>query len=198
MSDTLSQYYWDACVFLEYLRGEQVAASKRRAIQRLLQENKARQNKIFTSVVTHLEVLPKKLTASDEAAEATYWSYFDGIWCIDVDISKPVINLAREIKDFYFSEGDAKAGRTYRMMSTGDAIHLATAIIWGADELHTRDRNKRGGNIPLLGLPESSPNGKREFSASATVWPHLRRPAATNWHRYFSRCWPRRWRLPEK
>jgi hypothetical protein len=129
-------------------------------VQRLLKENKEQRNRIFTSVVTHIEVLPKKLSTADEAAEATYWAYFDGIWCIDLDISKPIVNLAREIKDYYFSEADPKAGLSYRMMSTGDAIHLATAIVWKADELHTRDTNKRGGNIPLLGLPESFPNGK--------------------------------------
>lgn len=103
-------------------------------------------------------MLPKKITTIDVAKEATYWAYFDGIWFIDIDMTKPIVNLAREIKDFYYKEADPKSGD--KMMSTGDAIHLATAIVWGADELHTRDKNKRGGNIPLIGLAESAPNGK--------------------------------------
>lgn len=35
----------------------------------------------------------------------------------------------------------------------------ATAIIHGADEFHTRDKNTKGGNVKLIGLPESSPDG---------------------------------------
>jgi hypothetical protein len=160
MPEPIQQYYWDACLFLEHLKGESVTADKRRAVIRLLRENKDHNNKIFTSVVTHIEVLPKKINTIDVANEATYWAYFDGIWFIDIDMTKSIVNLAREIKDFYYKEADPKSGEPYRMMSTGDAIHLATAIVWGADELHTRDKNKRGGNIPLIGLAESSPNGK--------------------------------------
>ena len=66
--------------------------------------------------------------------------------------------LARELKNFYF-KNKAKDGED-RMMSTGDAIHLATAIIHDATEFHTRDKNSKGGNVKLLGLPEQSPGGK--------------------------------------
>jgi hypothetical protein len=78
---------------------------------------------------------------------------------IDIDISKPILNLAREIKDYYYEEGDTETGKPYRMMSTGDAIHLATAIVWEADEFHTRDGRRKGGNVPLIGLPDASPGG---------------------------------------
>ena len=46
------------------------------------------------------------------------------------------------------------------MMSTADAIHLATAIVYDVDVLHTRDGNRKGGNVPLLGLPEAEAQGK--------------------------------------
>lgn len=45
-------------------------------------------------------------------------------------------------------------------MSLCDAIHLATAIIEGASVMHTRDKNKKRCNIPLLGMPQASPGGK--------------------------------------
>jgi hypothetical protein len=55
-------FYWDACILLEHFRDEQVSPTKRRALARLLQENKEKKNRIITSVVTHVEVLPKSLS----------------------------------------------------------------------------------------------------------------------------------------
>lgn len=156
----IPSYYWDACIYLEHLRGEPAPAEQRQAIVRLLSENKDKQNRIFTSAVTHIEVLPKKLTKDDVAKEAEYMNMFGSMYFFDIAIDGQVIQLAREIKDFYFEEGDPKLAKFYRMMSTGDAIHLATAIINGATEFHTRDKNSRGGNVKLIGLPAMSPNGK--------------------------------------
>ena len=59
-------YYWDACIFLEHFRGEAPSPSKVRGIKNLLEENARRENRIITSTITHIEVLPKKLTATDK------------------------------------------------------------------------------------------------------------------------------------
>ena len=144
-------YYWDACIFLEHLREEVVAPTKKRAIERLLQENKDHKNRITTSTITHIEVLPKKLTARDAEKEAKYCvPYYDARWFIDLEVTRPVVNLARDIKDYYFVEADHSRGIGHRMLSTGDAVHLATAIIHKVDELHTRDKKKSGGNVPFF------------------------------------------------
>ncbi len=45
-------------------------------------------------------------------------------------------------------------------MDLGDCIHLATAIIEGASEFHTRDDNKKGAKIPLLSLYSFSGQSK--------------------------------------
>lgn len=153
-------FYWDACIFLEHLREEKVVARKRTAIRRTLSENKDHKNRIITSTITHVEVLPKKLTLHDAQKEEEYWSFYDGIWFIDLEVTRPIVNLARALKDFYYVEADPENGVPYRMISTGDAIHLATAIIHNVEEFHTRDGRKSGGNIPLINLPETSPNGK--------------------------------------
>jgi predicted nucleic acid-binding protein len=134
---------------------------QKQAIKRLLRENKDKKNRIFTSAITHLEALPKKLNKNDVAKEAEYMSMFGSMYFFDIAVDGQVIQLAREIKDFYFVEGDPKAGLSYQMMSTGDAVHLATAIINQATEFHTRDKNTRGGNVKLIGLtcPDSSDHG---------------------------------------
>lgn len=153
-------YYWDACILLEHFRGEAPSPNKIRAIRNLLDENARHENRIITSTITHIEVLPKKLNQRDAAKEAEYWTYYDGRWFLDVEPNRNIINLAREIKDFYYEPDDPVAGKGHRMMSTGDAIHLATAIVYEVDVLHTRDGKRKGGNVPILGLPKASPNGK--------------------------------------
>lgn len=159
MSDEIiPSYYWDACIYMEYLRGESAPEEQKQAIVRLLKENKDKKNRIFTSAVTHMEVLPKKL---DEAAkEAEYWSLFGSMFFFDIAIDGQIILLAREIKNFYYNPGDPKIPGSYRMMSTGDSLHLATAIINGATEFHTRDKNSKKGNVKLIGLAAMSPGGR--------------------------------------
>ena len=160
MTEAVPLFYWDACILIEYVKRENVAPQKRHALQRLLLSNKNRANAICTSSISHLECLPKKLTQDDASREAEYMSMFGTRHFYEVPINAPVILLAREIRDYYFREGDQKTSIHYRMMSLGDSIHLATAIIEGATAFHTRDGNKKGGNVPLLGLPQASPLGK--------------------------------------
>lgn len=160
MADELPIYYWDTCLFLEHLREERQVPTKKRAIQRILAENKDKQNRIMTSVLTHSEAIPKKITLIEAEKEALYWSYFDGQYFLDVEISRQIINLSREIKDYYFKEADPKLGLSYQMLGTGDAIHIATAIVYGATEFHTRDKRPSHGNVPILRLAAMALNGK--------------------------------------
>jgi predicted nucleic acid-binding protein len=157
MVETIDIFYWDACIFYEHLNEEQVDQRKRQAIDDLLRENKEKRNRICTSVITHIEVIPKKL---EKSKEKIYWEKFQSMYFYDIEVDRNVITLSREIRNYYFSPGDRAVGGTYKILSTGDAFHLATAIIHQVTELHTRDKNSKGGNIPLLGLPEASPNGK--------------------------------------
>lgn len=160
MSERLPVFYWDTCIFYEHLRDEPVAPAKKRAVLRILQSNKEKQNRIITSALTHAEALPRKLNEFDAAKEVQYWSYFNGIYFADHEISRPVIGLARDIRDFYYKEADPKSGEPHRCLGLADAVHLATAIIARVDEFHTRDRRGRGGNIGLLGIRKLTENGK--------------------------------------
>lgn len=160
MADRLPTYYWDTCIFLEHLRNEAVEPGKKRAVLQLLEDNGKKLNRIVTSVLTHTEAIPRKISATDATKEAQYWAYFNGVYFIDQEISRPVINLARAIRDFYFQEADPKTNKPYRIIGLGDSIHLATAIICDVDQLHTRDKKTSGGNLGLLKLAQISPNGK--------------------------------------
>jgi len=151
--EALEVFYWDACLFYEHLKGEPVSADKRIAVGEILLDNKQRRNRICTSVITHAEILPKKL---GREAEAKYWSMFGSMYFYDIDISRQILELAREIKDFYYVASDPTDPGAGRMMGTGDAFQLATAIAHDVTEFHTRDAKKKGGNVPLLGLADAS------------------------------------------
>lgn len=148
----------------------------------MLDVNDEGNNTIITSVATHLEVLPQKLDEKDDEAEAKYLSLFDAEKFCEIQINTNVILLAREIRDYYYQPfvpgrpgtkaEPAKDGAPAvpaipevnavpcKMMDLGDCIHLATAIIEGAAEFHTRDNDKKGSKIPLLSLYEFSGQSK--------------------------------------
>lgn len=147
-------YYWDACIFYEWLGQEMVEPLKKDAITDLLAENGKGENLIVTSVITHLEVLPRKLGEKGASDEADYLALFDAIHFFEIEINTNILLLAREIRDFYFSP----LADGLKMMDLGDCIHLATATIMEVDEFHTRDNDKKGSKVPLLKLYEVSGN----------------------------------------
>ncbi|GJE70170.1 hypothetical protein CHKEEEPN_1704 [Methylorubrum podarium] len=152
-------YYWDACMFYEWLGAEPVSPTKKEAVADLLEENQKRSNVIVTSVITHLEVLPKKLNDKHFHDDSMYLRLFDGIHFIEQQISQNILLRAREIRDYYYRPADP-AGAGGKMMDSGDAIHLATASIFECSEFHTRDDSSRGSKISLLGLYDWSGNPK--------------------------------------
>ncbi len=144
-------------MFYEVVGDEPVSPLKRAAVQEILKRNKAKENFIFTSVATHLEVIPKKLTEKDAGDEREYLSLFDGIRFLDYEISRNILMLAREIKNFYYRPAEI-SGYLAKVMDSVDAIHLATAVIYGATEFHTRDDQRKGVKIPLVTLYKWSGN----------------------------------------
>ena len=149
-------YYWDACMFYEVLNDEPVSPEKKEAVNDILQLNidgKGDKDVIVTSVITHLEVLPKKL-ASKKAADddRKYLGMFDGKRFVDIEISRNILTRAREIRDFYYRAADTKKNAKAKMMDAADALHLATASLYGARVFHTRDDDDRGYKIPLVSL----------------------------------------------
>lgn len=155
MSDALEILYWDACIFYEHCRDEPVDLLRKQAIDDCLADNKNKRNRICTSTITHIEVIPAKLGAD---GELRYLSFFDSLFFFDIPADRSIFALAREIKDFYYVERDDEAAG--KMLSTGDAVQLATAIIHDVSAFYTRDGKRRGGNVPLIGLANRSPDGK--------------------------------------
>ncbi len=151
--------YWDACIFYEWLGKEQVEIVKKDGVSEILKNVDKGEAIIITSVVTHLEVLPTKLTQKDASDEDDYLALFDAKKFHEIEISANVLLRAREIRDYYYKPA-ADDGTGGKMMDLGDCIHLATATLHAADEFHTRDGAKKGSKVPLLKLYELSGDTK--------------------------------------
>lgn len=147
-------YYWDACIFYEWLGKEPVSATKKDGIKELLDANEEKENLIVTSVITHLEVLPRKLDGKGVSDEEDYLALFDGLHFHEIELNANIILRAREIRDFYYSP--LAENSSFKMMDLGDCLHLATATINEVDEFHTRDNDRKGSKVPLLKLYEIS------------------------------------------
>lgn len=153
-------YYWDACLFYEVLGDEPVTPQKKAGIQQILEANKSGENVIATSVVTHLEVIPAKLDEKKPGASKQYLGMFDAVHFVEVEISRNILLRASEIREFYYRAADPATGAAQKIMDTADAIHLATATIYGAAEFHTRDNDQKGSKIPLVSLYDWSGSDK--------------------------------------
>lgn len=151
MPEDKKVYYWDACMFYEVLSDQNVKSEHRAAVDEILAKNKKKENLIITSVVTHIEVLPKKISIASSDTAQKYLSMFDGTRIIDVEMNRNVANLAREIRDFYYKSAEENGGQ-YKMMDANDAVHLATAYIYKVSEFHTRDNDDRKAKVPLIDL----------------------------------------------
>lgn len=138
-------------MFYEVLGDEPVGPQKKSAVNKILEENKDQKNVIFTSIIAHVEILPKKLTDKNTDDEKQYLSLFDGKHFADIEISRNILVRAREIRDFYYKAADSE-GKGCKIMDAADALHLATASIYEADEFHTRDNDKKSTKIPLVDL----------------------------------------------
>lgn len=138
-------------MFYEVLANEPVSPEKRAAVEEVLTQVDAGETLILTSVATSLEVIPDKLDAKGVEDAEQFSSLFDGKKYAEVEITANVIIRAREIRNFYFKPSDSE-GKNGKMMDLGDAIHLATATIFGAEEFHTRDDNNKGVKVSLVSL----------------------------------------------
>ena len=100
----------------------------------------------MTSALTSVEVLASKIPTG---FDTLFSDLLKRINRVSMDIK--VAAIAHDLRNYY-STRQAELGN--KTLSTPDAIHLATAILYRADEFHTFDEhgsNKNLGLIPLSG-----------------------------------------------
>jgi len=141
--------YWDACVFLAYFKKEKRPAGEMEGLLELAKLVDAGKLVLITSVVTRMEILRSTMTPEQNNK---YDLLFKRKSVQEMPIDKRVVTLAHELRDFY-QQQKAKDGTP--TLTTPDAIHLATAIIWEVDCFYTfdgRDKSKKVRSLlPLSG-----------------------------------------------
>jgi predicted nucleic acid-binding protein len=137
-------YYWDTCLFLAWIKDEDRPSGEMAGVREVIANVKKRDAIIVTSVITATEVLQSYLPAGVE-------TLFTGLMkrveqkSVDIKIAK----LAHDLRDYYTIRKSNFGDKT---LSTPDALHLATAIMYRASEFHTFDLNGNRGSLGLLPL----------------------------------------------
>ena len=156
----LRRVYWDACVWLGLINGE---ASKKRAVEYVYNSARAGTHEIWTSTMSYVEVFrikgeeanPKPYAATGlDKIEAMFEQEFIKLVPIDVEVAKLARRLLREHD---------------KLKKRPDAIHLASAIRWSIDQLHTYDGNDllhldgklktKAGTVLRITPPDDPPDG---------------------------------------
>jgi predicted nucleic acid-binding protein len=140
-------YYWDTCLFLAWIKDEQRASGEMAGVREVIERAKRREVKLITSVLTSVEVLQARLPVGMD-------TLFNGLLkrINRLGMDSKCASLAHDLRNYYASRASEHDGK---ILSLPDAIHLATAILYRADEFHTFDNR---GNKKWLGLIPLSNN----------------------------------------
>jgi predicted nucleic acid-binding protein len=135
-------YYWDTAPLIAWITDEKRDDPSEMAglaeVVELVERGRA---VLMTSVLWRAEVLDLHLTPMQRRKLD---AVFDGQNVIELQIDSRIMDLTSEIRNFHSS---SKRKDTIKKISVPDAIHLASAIHYGASEFHTFD-GKRGGKNP--------------------------------------------------
>ena len=134
--------YWDACIFIAWLKDEKRDAGEMEDLAGVVAQISNKEAVMHTSVMTQTEVLSGTLS---EPAQKIFESIFKRQNIYMVDVTQKIGQLAHDIRNHYRNKGIK--------LKTPDATHLATAIIHGADEFHTFDEQLLKLNPVVAGYP---------------------------------------------
>jgi len=140
--------YWDACVFLTYLMDESRTDYNPTDLNAWIEAFDKGEAKLVTSVITRVEILD---VDADQQGKQRFLDAFVPPRAQMIQVTPPIATLAHEIRNHTKPQDEPT-------LSTPDAIHLATALIYDAGQFHTSDRGKSGDSRGLLSL-DLSPLG---------------------------------------
>jgi predicted nucleic acid-binding protein len=130
--------YWDACAWIALINEE---ATRVRGCRHIIQEAESKNVHIITSALTLAEVFRAKCEGENKElppeSDIKFEAYLDAEYVDIIQADRDVGTNARRLLRKYRPNG---------LRKPQDAIHLATALVNDADELHTYDGSD------LLGL----------------------------------------------
>lgn len=148
MPGKINTFYWDTCVFLAWIKNETRAPGEMEGVVSCVDAFHRRTANVVTSALTFSEITPAKVPSNA-------LDILDGLLrrknASVINVDRRIAKLASELRDFYQRDPAKWNNLT---LSTPDAIHLATAILYGVDQFHTfdeKDNNKSLGLLPRDG-----------------------------------------------
>lgn len=144
MATSKKNIYWDACVFIAWIyEDKSYGPGVFEGIEFMARDIHSGKSTLFTSVVTKTEVLDNRMSGK---AKTRFGNLFKRHNVTMVVQDERIADRSHNIRNHYDKVG-------YHI-STTDAIHLATAIIYKADAFYTLDgagRKRNGDLLPLDG-----------------------------------------------
>lgn len=143
MKGTTSSYFWDACVFIRYLKGDRTAELYDDICQHL-GEAKAGSTVIYYSTVSIVEVRPSFLGGAGYGSFDDFLADFEGVFR-SVDPTPDILRWSAVVHDISYP---CPTGGKDGVLTTPDAIQLMSAVylreIGVAPDLtfHTFDNGK--------------------------------------------------------
>ena len=153
MAHNIPKYYWDSVLFIAWLKNEKRKPGEMEGLAEVVSMIDKKEAVLITSVVTRTEVLESSLSTENRGM---FDNLFKRTNCKMVDLNAPIGELAHDIREYYKLQG--------KNIKTPDCQHLATAIAYECDELHTFDEDdllRLDGNIAGHKLKVCKPKGKQ-------------------------------------
>jgi hypothetical protein len=123
-------HYWDTCIFLHWLSDPQKDAAVVDGIEHIVREVERGHAGVMTSVITRIEILNTRI--ENKEADA-FFKLFSRPSMQQVNVDPRIAQVAHDIRTFYASQEPPVR------FWTPDCIHLATAVVYEADEMNTLD-----------------------------------------------------------
>ncbi|MCD4707369.1 MAG: PIN domain-containing protein [Candidatus Sabulitectum sp.] len=139
--------YWDSCVLIALLKDENRPNGEMRGVYSWARKVSDGEAVLVLSSLARVEIL-KSFLRTDQ--ERKFEDFLNRSNIMEIEMGPRVAEKARELRDHY--QGQKQNSK--KILCSEDAIHLATAIMYRADEFHTFDTNGKNrclGLIPLSG-----------------------------------------------
>lgn len=138
--------YWDTSIFLAWLQDEQRKPGEMDGVRECVSGVNSGNIVLVTSHITKTEIL-ESMMAPEAQESLERLLKRRNVRSIAVD--GRVGSLSSKLRDYYQKQRAIDGGPP---LSTPDAIHLATAIIYQVDEFHTFDEEDSPDSLGLIPL----------------------------------------------
>ncbi len=134
MRDNKPVYYWDTCIFIAWIKNEQLPNAEMNGVFEIADKIQSNRAILITSQLLTVELLPCKMPPH---AMDLIERFFKRKNAQKKAVDGRVTQLAQKIRN------------EHPKVSPNDAIHLATAIHYEVDQFHTFDDGGKDGSSIL-------------------------------------------------